>query len=239
MAVYVYSIVAGTHPLDLRGLAGVGADPAALRTVEGGKLTAVVSDAPTDLRAKRRDLAAHQAVQQRLMADGTVLPLRFGFTAPDDDAVHSALIERAEQYTARLHDLEGCAEFHLKATEDEEMLLRRILTESPEARRLNDGIRSGNAGPDAPMALGELVAQEVRARQEALAAGIAQALRPHARDERSSPPSGEVFLSISFLVAREDEDAFLTAGKGLAAELGDSDGVDLRLNGPLPAYSFV
>ncbi|MEU1422822.1 GvpL/GvpF family gas vesicle protein [Kitasatospora sp. NPDC005751] len=237
MAVYVYSIVAGTHPLDLSGLAGVGADPAALRTVDSGRLTAVVSDAPPGLRAKRRDLAAHQAVQERLMAGGTVLPLRFGLTAPDDDAVRAALTENAEQYAARLSELDGCAEFHLKATEDEESLLRRILAESPEARRLNGEIRGGRAAPDAPVVLGELVSQEVRARQEALAAGITQALRPHARDERSSPPSGDVFLSISFLVARDGEDAFLTAEKGLAAELGDS--VDLRLHGPLPAYSFV
>ncbi|MFE7359387.1 GvpL/GvpF family gas vesicle protein, partial [Streptomyces sp. NPDC057543] len=87
MAVYVYSIVLTTHPQRLDGLDGVGDPPTTLRTVHTDKLSAVVSDAPEELRPKRRDLAAHQAVQERLMADGTVLPLQFGFTTTDDDAV--------------------------------------------------------------------------------------------------------------------------------------------------------
>ncbi len=167
MAVYVYSIVATTHPQRLDGLDGVGDPPSALRTVQSGKLAAVVSDAPEGLRPKRRDLAAHQAVQERLMADGTVLPLQFGFTAPDDEAVRMALEERAEEYTERLRGLEGCAEYHLKAAQDEESLLRQILLDSEEARGLNEQIKSGRGRPDLPVALGELVAQEVQARQDA------------------------------------------------------------------------
>ncbi|MFC9758920.1 GvpL/GvpF family gas vesicle protein, partial [Streptomyces sp. NPDC056921] len=66
MAVYVYSIVPTSHPQRLDGLDGVGDPPAALRTVQTGKLSAVISDAPEELRPKRRDLGAHQAVQERL-----------------------------------------------------------------------------------------------------------------------------------------------------------------------------
>ncbi|MCX5215255.1 GvpL/GvpF family gas vesicle protein [Kitasatospora sp. NBC_00240] len=237
MAVYVYSVVDAAHPLRLEDLRGVGESPGELRTVTAGPLCAVVSDAPPDLRPKRRDLAAHQAVQERLMSDGTVLPLRFGLTAESDDLVRKALEGRTEEYTARLEALEGCAEYHLKAAEDQETLLRRILEESEEARTLNDEIRGGGGGPDLPLALGEIVAEEVRVRQEALAAGVVQALRPFARDERSSQPVGDDFLNISFLVARADEKEFREAEQGIAERLGES--VDFRLRGPLPAYSFV
>ncbi|GAA2459755.1 GvpL/GvpF family gas vesicle protein [Streptomyces macrosporus] len=237
MAVYVYSIVAATHPLRLDGLTGVGDPPAALRTVDAGTLSAVVSDAPEGLRPKRRDLGAHQTVQERLMADGGILPLRFGLTAPDDDAVRTVLEERTEEYTERLEALEGCVEYNLKASQDEESLLRRILLESDEARRLNDEIRSGRGGPDLPLALGELVAQEVRTRQEALAAEIVGALRPLARDELSSQPTGDDFLNVSFLVERKGEEEFTTEEKRLADEMGEEFG--FRLNGPLPPYSFV
>ncbi|MFD0260093.1 GvpL/GvpF family gas vesicle protein [Kitasatospora indigofera] len=237
MTVYVYSVIAATHPRNLDGLTGVGPDPTALRTVRAGPLYAVVSDAPPELRPKRRDLMAHQAVQERLMADGTVLPLRFGLTAPDDDAVRAALEQRRDEYVQRLTDLEGCAEYHLKAAIDEEVLLREILRESSEARQLNDDIKAGNSSPDLPLALGELVAQEVLARHHALAAGIIEALSSHARQEHISEPTGGDFLNVSFLVGDDHRDVFLTAEKGLISELGAE--FDFRLHGPLPAYSFV
>ncbi|WP_405747072.1 GvpL/GvpF family gas vesicle protein [Streptomyces sp. NBC_01525] len=237
MAVYVYSVVATTHPQRLDGLPGVGDPPATLRTVRGGKLSAVVSDAPEDLRPKRRDLAAHQDVQERLMADGPVLPLQFGFTTTDDDAVRAVLEERADALSERLRAVEGCTEYHLKAAQDEDSLLRQVLEESGEARALNEQIRSGANNPELPLALGELVAQEVQIRQDRLAASVVEALRPFAREESTSQAAGNDFLSVSFLVARDNEEGFRTSVRKLAAELGDD--FDLRLRGPLPAYSFV
>lgn len=237
MSVYVYSIVASTHPKNLDDLHGVGDPPSTLRTVGTKELFAVVSDAPEELRPKRRDLSAHQAVQERLMADGTVLPLQFGFTTTDDEAVRTVLKERVEEYTERLGVLEGCAEYHLKAAQEEEAMLRQILQESDEARALNEQIRSGTGGPDLPLALGEMVSQEVQARQDRLAAQVLDGLRGFAREDRTSQPTGNDFLSVSFLVERDNEKSFLGAEQDLAKELGED--FDLRLLGPLPAYSFV
>lgn len=237
MAVYVYSIVGSSHPQRLDDLEGVGDPPSTLRTVESGELAAIVSDAPEELRTKRRDLAAHQAVQERLMADGTVLPLQFGFTAKDEDAVREVLEGRAEQFAERLEALAGTAEFHLKAAQDEDALLRQILTDSEEARGLNEEIRSGRGTPDMPIALGELVVKEVEARQDRLAAAVVEALRDATREERVSQATGDDFLNASFLVDRDHEERFRTAEKELAEELGED--FDLRLRGPLPPYSFV
>ncbi|MFF3325620.1 GvpL/GvpF family gas vesicle protein [Streptomyces sp. NPDC002889] len=237
MAVYVYSIADEQHPLRLDGVTGVGDPPSDLRTVSAGGLRAVVSDAPDDLRPKRRDLMAHQAVQDSLMSDGTVLPLRFGLTAPDDETVQATLKERAAEYTDRLAALNGCAEYHLKVKQDEESLLRRILDESSMARDLNNQLRRGEGGPELQVTLGELVAQEVQARQEALASGVIEALRPFSRDHDPSPPTGEDFLSVSFLVAEDQEEQFLTTELSVANQMGDE--FEFRLNGPLPPYSFV
>ncbi|MDI9885525.1 GvpL/GvpF family gas vesicle protein [Streptomyces sp. HNM0645] len=237
MAVYVYSVVGKQHPLRLDGLTGVGAPPSPLRTVTSGSLTAVVSDAPEGLCPRRRDLTAHQEVQDRLITDGTVLPMPFGLTAPDDDAVREDLEERATEYADRLGALEGCAEYNLKVKQDEEALLRQILEESPEARELDDAVRGGTAGPDVSLALGELVAGEVEARHASLAAGVVEALRPFARDQQTSEPAGEDFLSVSFLVAEEQEELFLTTEMSIANQLGDD--FEFRLIGPLPPYGFV
>ncbi|MEU0085233.1 GvpL/GvpF family gas vesicle protein [Streptomyces sp. NPDC006274] len=237
MAVYVYSITSDRHPLRIDDVEGVGDPPASVRKVAAGPLCAVVSDAPEGLRPKRRDVAAHQAVQERLMADGPILPLRFGLTAADDEAVREAVEKRTAEYAERLDALRGCTEYNLKARQEEEALLREILQESETARQLNDEIRGGNASPDLPVRLGELVAAEVQARQEALASGIVEALRPFARELSVSQPAGEDFVNVSFLVAEDQEEAFLTTELSVANQLGD--GFEFRLNGPLPPYSFV
>nr|WSX47869.1 GvpL/GvpF family gas vesicle protein [Streptomyces sp. NBC_00974] len=238
MPLYVYSITARDHPLHLDGVGGVGAEPSPLRTVTAGTLSAVVSDIAEEIRPKRRDLTAHQQVQERLMADGVILPLQFGYVATDDLAVREVLEANAESYLGALKRLEGCAEYHVRASQaDEAPLLQQILQDVPEANDLNDRIRGGDQDPGLPLALGEIVAREVRVRQETLAAGLTEALAPFSREYLSHPPSGSDFLNLSLLVPEEHQEALPTAQNNLAREIGS--GIDLRFSGPLPPYSFV
>ncbi|MFD3720531.1 GvpL/GvpF family gas vesicle protein [Streptomyces sp. NPDC058674] len=238
MALYVYAITGEDHPRHLDGLTGVGADPAPVRAVTAGPLCAVVSDIAEEIRPKRRDLQAHQDVQERLMAGGVVLPLQFGYTAPDDEAVRQALQENTNGYLATLERLEGCAEYHVRASQaDEDELLRRILQDSDQARDINDRIRAGAQDPQLPLALGELIAREVEERQESLAAELARALMPYARDSATHPPSPPDFLNLSLLVPHERKDDFLAVQASLATQI--DGGVEFRLTGPLPPYSFV
>ncbi|WP_030759541.1 GvpL/GvpF family gas vesicle protein [Streptomyces sp. NRRL F-2664] len=236
MALYVYSIIGAGHPCRLDGLTGVGTEPGTLRTVTTDELCAVVSDVDEEVRPKRRDLTAHQEVQTSLMADGPVLPLQFGYIAPDEQTVLEALRQRADSYLDSLQRLEGCAEYNVKASQDEEALLRDILGEFPEARALNDRIRGGDTDPRLPLQLGELVAAEVRARQETLASGLVQALVGFARDHAVRAPVDGDVLNLSLLVHDDQKDDFLAAQAGLAEQV---EGVAFRFGGPLPPYSFV
>ncbi|MFI8766569.1 GvpL/GvpF family gas vesicle protein [Streptomyces sp. R-07] len=236
MPLYVYTIVAAAHPCRVDGLTGVGAEPSPLRTVTVGPLRAVVSEINEEIRPKRRDLAAHQHVQDSLMADGTVLPMQFGYTAPDEQAVSSVLEERGELYLSALERLRGCAEYHLRATQDQDVLLWDILRSTPQARLLNDRIRAGDADPRLPLQLGELVATEVRERQEVLASGLVRTLIPLSRDHSVRAPADGEILNVSFLVHDEQKKSFLRAEAGLAEQ---TESVEFRFNGPLPPYSFV
>ncbi|KPI00096.1 Gas vesicle synthesis GvpLGvpF [Actinobacteria bacterium OV450] len=238
MPLYVYSITTEDHPRRLDGLSGVGSDPSPLRTVTAGPLSAVVSDISEEVRPKRRDLTAHQEVQESLMRDGVILPLQFGYTAPDDLTVRQVLERNADDYLAALARLEGCAEFHVRASQaDEAPLLQQILEDLPEARALNDRIREGDRDPGLPLALGELVAHEVQARQQTLAADLTEALLPFSREHLTHSPSGTDFLNLSLLVPDEQQEALRTAQADLAARIGSD--VDLRFSGPLPPYTFV
>ncbi|CAM5480438.1 GvpL/GvpF family gas vesicle protein [Streptomyces purpurascens] len=235
--VYVYAVTRSDHPLRLDGLRTVGGTEEPPRVLVHGPLAAVVSAAPPGLRPKRRDLAAHQELQERLMADGSVLPMRFGLLAPDDTAVKTALEHKGEEYTRRLGELHGTAEFNLKAARDQDDLLREVLDESEEARRLNQHTREGSGAYEDRLALGELVARQVEARQRRQADEIVGRLSGLARASVVADPSKDDFLNVSFLVERARADEFTAAGRDLAHDYGDA--YDFRLRGPLPPYSFA
>jgi hypothetical protein len=236
MAVYVYAITADSHPVRLDGLTGVGDPPEELATLSESGLTAIVSSVPEGLRARRRDVMAHQNVLQRLMADGAVLPLRFGMAAAEPQEIREILKGNADVYRERLQTLTGCAEYLLKATFDEDVVLRQILQDSAEAQRLNaESRRSGD--PNVKIRLGELVARELRARNDDAAAQVLETLRPLARETQQNDPRGNDFASISFLVEDTRLNEFVTTESGLADRWGES--YQFRLHGPLPPYSFV
>ncbi|MFG2289236.1 GvpL/GvpF family gas vesicle protein [Streptomyces sp. NPDC048595] len=237
MTTYVYAITDAAHPLRLSGVAGVGSPAAPLRTVRTEDLCAVVSDAPAELRAKRRDVAAHQDVQERLMADGSCLPMRFGLVGPDDEQVAAVLEEQHDTYTQRLGELAGCREYHLKVTRDEEDLLREIVRDSPKVRRLHDRTRHDSGAHDDKLVLGELISHEVRARQARARTDILARLAPAAVRIEDAEPTKHHFLIASFLVAREQAAAFSHAVRTEAQQRGDH--YTFRLYGPLPPYSFV
>ncbi|WP_078491741.1 GvpL/GvpF family gas vesicle protein [Streptomyces yerevanensis] len=234
---YIYAITSSDHPLRLDGLRTVGGIGGSLSAVVRGGLAAVVSPAPAELRPKRRDLTAHQELQERLMADGAVLPMRFGMLAPDSATVGRALEEKSEEYTRRLAELHGTTEFNLKAARAQDDLLREVLSESEEARRLNQLTRDGNGTHEDRVALGELLARQVDARQRLLAEQVVQQLSSLARARVEGAPAKDDFLNVSFLVARAQAHEFTEAGQRLARDFGE--GYDFRLRGPLPPYSFA
>ncbi|MEU9048432.1 MULTISPECIES: GvpL/GvpF family gas vesicle protein [unclassified Kitasatospora] len=236
MAVYVYAITAGSHPARLDGLTGVGDPPEELATLAESGLTAIVSSVPEGLRARRRDVMAHQNVLHGLMADGAVLPLRFGMAASEPQEIREALKEHADFYRERLQTLTGCAEYLLKATFDEDLMLRQVLQDSAEAQRLNEESRH-SGDPNIKIRLGEIVAGELQARTDSAAAQVLEALRPLAHETQENEPHGNDFASISFLVENARHKEFVTAEEELAERWGE--GYQFRLHGPLPPYSFV
>ncbi|MEV7175429.1 GvpL/GvpF family gas vesicle protein [Kitasatospora sp. NPDC093679] len=236
MALYVYAITSHSHPARLQGVTGVGDPPEELSTITAADLTAIVSTVPDGLRARRRDVLAHQEVLRHLMADGPVLPLQFGATATDEQQVRDALQERTDTYHQRLEALAGCTEYLLKGQYDEEALLRQILNDSAEARQLNEESRR-TGDPNVKIRLGELATREIQARHIAAAAEAVAALRPLAREVHENEARGDDFVSASFLVEDDRSEEFTAAGQELAEQLGED--CHLRFHGPLPPYTFV
>ncbi|QNP74386.1 GvpL/GvpF family gas vesicle protein [Streptomyces roseirectus] len=237
MSTYVYGIAASTHPALPEGGKGVGDPPTTVRVLREGPLAAVVSDAPEGLRPKRRDLLAHQEVLAVAGAEGCVLPMRFGSVAPDDGAVTEVLAQRAEHYRERLRALDHKVEYNVKASHLEEAVLHRVLADTPELRALAEANRQEGGGSyEQKLRLGEMIAAAVRAREAEDAATVRQALEPLAATSSPGPESTGWLTNVSFLVDRDNSAAFAEAVEAFRKTHAH---LEVRLNGPLPPYSFV
>ncbi|MFF4587418.1 GvpL/GvpF family gas vesicle protein [Streptomyces sp. NPDC001388] len=237
MSTYVYGITARSHAALPEALGGVGDPPRPVRVLVEGELAAVVSDAPEELRPKRKELLAHQNVLAEAGADGCVLPMRFGSVAPDDKSVTSVLAERAEHYLERLQALDNKVEYNVKASHVEEAVLHQVMADSPELRALAEANRQAGGGTyEQRLQLGEMVASAVKAREAEDAAEVQQTLEPLAAATSVGPESTGWLANVSFLVDRDSAAGFLEAVEELRKARSH---LDVRVNGPLPPYSFV
>jgi Gas vesicle synthesis protein GvpL/GvpF len=238
MSTYVYGFTHTAHPLPVAGLVGVGAQAPPVRLVRQDGLVAVVSDAPENLRAKRRDLEAHQRVLDALCSAGTVLPMRFGMVAPDDEAVRSELAASAARYTDLLGELAGRTEVNVKGEHREQAILTDVLLRHRELRERNEALRAAGGGAYADRAaFGERVAAAVEQRRDHDAERVLARLRPHASRVRLGPPVDGCFVNASFLVPTTALSAFESSVYQLRDEMAAY--ADVRWFGPLPPYSFV
>jgi Gas vesicle synthesis protein GvpL/GvpF len=224
---YVYGVARDVLPVRRAGVGG-----GRVHTISHEGLAAIVSSVtPGDLRARRRDILAHQEVLQEAFDHGAVVPLCFGtvFASPDD-VVAELLAPRKEHLVRLLDRFDGVVELSVRAYYIEEAVLREIVRDDPRVARLRGG------GSD--VALGEAVADALAAKRSAEAAAIERTLARIPQDVVVEPPRTEyeIFRG-AFLVDRKDIARFDHAMDDLARA---RDGlVIFKYVGPLPPHSFV
>lgn len=233
-ATYVYGVVAANHPCRFGEISGVGEPATTLRRLDAGRVAAVVSEAPAELRAKRRDVLAHQRVLDEISTQGTVLPMRFGVIAQDEESLREELVEDADAHLAMLADLEDRSEINVKVFSDEDEVIREVAMSDPTVRGLRE--RQGTSMEDR-IQLGEAVSAAVQARHDAIARQLVEALEPLAARTVEGPAVKGAAVNASFLVDRDRTAAFVDTVDRLDAGLGPD--IRLQRTGPLPPYSFV
>ncbi|RWZ74363.1 GvpL/GvpF family gas vesicle protein [Streptomyces albidoflavus] len=236
MSLYVYGVVAPGHPVPA-GRTGVGAGPVRLLATGPDAPAAVVGDAPPGLRARRRDLTAHQELLGALAADGPVLPMRFGVVLPDEAVLLDQLATRRSAYERALERVGGRVEMNVKAMPPQgEAALARLLAEEPGLRAMRDrGLR--RPGYEASVRLGQAVSDALERRATLAAARVRRGLVPLAAQWCDGPQVDGCVLNVSLLLDRDAEAALRAEADRLAAALAGR--AELLLTGPLPCYSFV
>jgi hypothetical protein len=108
---WIYGICDQAAPPEGQGLAD-----APLEAHREGGLTAVFTRHAERVGAPEpAALWAHEQVVERLMADCTVVPMRFGSTVAGEDALRDLLAERREELTAALARVRGRIELGVRA----------------------------------------------------------------------------------------------------------------------------
>jgi hypothetical protein len=238
VAQYVYGIVeAGTAKPRGRGIGG-----ASLRLVASEDAAALVSEiASRNVRLGRDELLLHSKVLERAHARGPVLPMRFGVVMSDDEEVRSRLLEEhGPELRVQLAEFTGKVEVRIRATYEEESLLREVLREHPQIASLREAVRG--ASEDATyydrIRLGELVAAAIQRRREHDAQAIVDALAAAALAVEVGQPAHErVVVQASFLVDRARSAEFDAILDEVAGQYGGR--IRFKYVGPLPPHSFV
>jgi hypothetical protein len=235
---YVYGVVAAAAEVPQRN--GIGDAPLELLASDG--VAALVSDvSPGELKLGREAMSAHAEVLDAAHALSTVLPMRFGVIMEDDREVRRQLLDaHREALTSQLQEFEGTTELKVRATYEEDQLLREVVREDQDVARLRTALRgySEDATYYGRIELGELITRAIERKRELDAGEMLDALGPLALAVDVAPPAHErMVLNASFLVKQERVEEFDAA----VNRIGEAQARRMRLKyvGPLPPHSFV
>jgi hypothetical protein len=230
--VLVYGVVAARDAF---------AEPSGTRRIVHGDIAAVVATVEDKGVSASRALREHWAILGELATATTALPIRFGTAMAGDDAV-------VDEFLAPNHDglrdalatLQGKVQLTVKGSYEHEVLLRGVVERSPAIARLRAQVEQlpEAASYAKRIQLGELVSAEVERERERDSALVTERLDPLAVDTRRETASGpDGAVNSAFLVERDQVAAFDETVGGLRRELAGR--IELRVIGPLPAYSFA
>lgn len=216
-------------------------DDNSLRFVECGSLAAVVSDVEIDqFEGDRlaenaaqgdwleRKVRAHQRVVDELVAQGAVVPMRFGSIFSRSEFLVEMLEAAAADLNAALQRVAGKCEWGVKA-----YLLDRAREDEPAAAPVSAGrdyLMRKRAALDA-------LSRAAEAARET--AGRVLGVLSEAAEETALMPlrnaSSAVVLNAAFLVPKGARDRFMK----LVEDLQEDGSLVLDVTGPWPPYNFT
>jgi hypothetical protein len=212
------------------GLEGVGGHETRPYSIAYRDIAAVVSSLTmANVPPTEDNLWRHEAVVEALMADCTVLPVRFGTVLADEAAVQSALAAHYADFAANLKRVRGRVELGL-----------RVLWDDTQRPKTNDTQRpspgSGRAYLLARLEEERLV-RAWRQRAEALAAELNTPLaRLAAESTLQVLVTPRLLLTAAYLVEQDQVTAFR---REVEARRAAYPALRFLCTGPWPPYNFV
>jgi hypothetical protein len=226
--VYVYAITEREAEVpEVPGFEG-----APLRAVRTGAVAAIVSDLDELVQPSERTLWEHESVVEELMVGSALLPMRFGSTLADEEAVTAMLRAREELLVRGLVRVRGAVELGVRA-----------LWESDDEPATDEPTAVGAGGAKAePAASGAGTTYLMRRlgrsrRSDALAEQIHTPLDRLARAGTHRVLSvPRLLLTAAYLVDEDRIEDFRAAVEELDQQIEEAA---ILCTGPWPPYSFA
>lgn len=235
---YLYAVVPGRTDVSWPGL---GVDKSDVYVVRKGDLAAVVSDVPDrQLRPERRNLAAHQAVLNRLMDEQTVLPVAFGVVADGSREIEAMLQSQHDTLIRELDHVRNKVEMGLKIQWDVPNIFEHMVELDDELRDARDELYADGRQPsqDGKIELGQLFEEVLNRRRDQCASRVVQALEAKGYEiKRLTPRDEKTVLNLACLLGRDQRQAFEQTVREVAGEFDDT--YVFNLDGPWPPSNFT
>ncbi len=237
---YVYAIIESDEPRSFKCM-GIGGRGDSVYTINHNGLAAVVSDTPVVVYDPTRENAmTHEAVNEAVMEEFTVIPMSFGTVFRTTDDVVEFLKHTSEPLRDVLKKMQDKIEFGLKVNWDPDVVLQEVEQDREEIRRLKEEISSNRLTSTyfARMQLGRLVEQAMNEKAESYVREIYEFLRDDAIASRHNKPIGEkMILNAAFLVHRGKAEQLEQRVDQIAKKYGSQ--LRFLFSGPWPPYNFV
>ncbi|OBA82139.1 gas vesicle protein GvpFL [Mycobacterium sp. 1164966.3] len=247
--VWMYAVVRAELAADGFGrLLGVAGRP--VRAVTAAGLTAAVETVGLDqfgeepLRQNLEDFdwlaataRAHDAVISAIAQNGPIVPMRIATVFLDDARVRELLEARTDYFVAALERVTARDELGVKAYADPKMLTGDIEPSESSGKLSGTAYlmrrRKALAAQDDAFRIAAAHAERIHA---GLLKHAVDGKRKPASDRRLSGREGWTVLNGTYLVAKDEVDAFRAA---VATIERNTPGIELEITGPWPPYSFA
>jgi len=226
-AKYIYCIIgcSASRGFDCTAI-GATANP--VYTVCHRSIAAVVSDSNVNrYDNNRKNMIAHEKVQEGVMHEFTVLPVRFGTVSDSSTPVRELqklLSYRYDEFTDLLDKMDGKVELGVKAFwRDAPAIFSEIMEGDPYLRRMRDSL--AGKPPEAThfdrIRLGEMIKEALEKKRGKEAAKMIAVLSDLAVDTRENDTlSDKMVMNAAFLVDKKKEHEFDRAISQLDEQLG-------------------
>jgi hypothetical protein len=234
---YLYAIAAAGE----RSYPSLGIDGHDVYTIAEGRVVAVVSGlASSKIRPERANLAAHQAVLKRLIAETTPLPMAFGTIASSPEAIRKTLARNQRAFHEQLQRVADKVEMGLRVTWDVPNIFEYFVNTHAELRLARDRLVGARGEPshEEKIELGRMFDRllnedrenHVQKVERAVASACFQIKANQCRNEHE-------VMNLACLVGRNAQEEF-DAAVFAAAKLFDNH-FSFDYSGPWAPHNFV
>ena len=257
MGKYIYSVIAVDEELTFDAVpigynceepsgylpAGKQAKQSSVYTVHHNGLAAVISDSPVkEYPLTRKNMLAHQRVNEFVMKNHVVLPVKFCTIADDPDIIiKRLLVAKREELLSKFDYLKNKGEFSLKVLWKEmPKVFSSIVEENIRIKRMKEKLEKLDPmrARSGLIEIGQMVKNALESKKEMVSGPMYKRLIALAVEEKQNDVYGDrMVLNAAFLVERSKEALLDQAVNSLADEYAGT--MDWKYVGPAPAANFV